>query len=261
MTIATQPPRSRPHHQQPFGKNLSVTLPAVVGLAVILFFLALPRPSTPPTNTTKPPTVIPSADAIQLSADVTWPTGTGPCPAVILIHDFAQDHHQWDPFVQDFIRAGFVVVAYDGRGFGESRLATVPTDQAAWENAMPNDVAAVVAYLKEQSRVDVNRINVVGAGLGANIAYVASGSQLGIHRAVLLSPHLTPGVLDGAKVKDFSPTGILGVAGTTEKSNLDAVMSRVKSKHERLDVDGGSLGVSLLTNEQTLTSVLTWLQG
>ncbi len=236
-------------------------VPAALALVGLFAYLSRPHANhqTAVTNSDVPSVKIATSDGISLAADVHLPIGTAQVPAVILIHQFGQDRHEWDAYVQKFVAEDFAVVTYDIRGFGQSNLQTIATSQMTWFNSMPNDVPAVIAYLKNQSRVDVGRIDVVGSVLGANIAFVSS-TLADVHRTVLLSPSVTPGVLDGTGVANFSPKNILGVAGTTEKSDLDKTMATVSGEHERLDVDGGSLGSSLISNQDTLAHVLTWLK-
>ena len=41
-------------------------------------------------------------------------------PALLLLHQWESDRHSWDDFAKQLQSDGFVVLAIDGRGFGES---------------------------------------------------------------------------------------------------------------------------------------------
>lgn len=68
---------------------------------------------------------------------------------------------------------------YDIRGMGESVVladggAFEPGEDATHLDSLPLDVAAAVEFLGERREVDPRRIAVVGASVGANIAYVGA---------------------------------------------------------------------------------------
>lgn len=238
---------------------------ALVVLAVIGLVISYTKKPSVTVNTTNTPTdtasvTITTSDDVNLSATVKYPVRNIQVPAIIFVHEYAKDRHQWDVHTQKFIDAGYAVLSYDMRGFGESRLPSIPTDTESHLAMLQKDVPDVIAYMKQQPSIDSEKIIVIGAGIGANIAYVASGSDLNIFRTVVLSPVPLTSVRDGSSIKNFAPKDILGVAGTADMKNLNAMMKHVTGLHEIFEVDGGSNGVSLLSNEQTLNYILTWLQ-
>lgn len=253
MTKNNLPTKQRP---------LPLVVVAVLALLAIVVFLTWPKKPAPTTTTTPDlsAVTITTQDGIQLSATTTYPVRNIQVPVVILLHDYGQDRHQWDLYVQKFVDSGFAVLRYDMRGFGDSRLSSIPKDKPAHLKMLPRDLPAVFEYLQQQPQIDPAKINIIGAGVGANVGLVASGSQTGIDRVVLLSPTVSPGVLDGSGIENFFPKNVLGVAGTTDIKDLQTVMSHVAGIKEEYVVDGGSAGVSLLSNEQTMMHILNWLQ-
>lgn len=230
---------------------------------VIISIVALrPKPTVAPVvnNTDNSSTTITTSDGIELSVTFKQPADTGQAPAVILLHDYGQDRHEWDPYIYDFVEAGFATLSYDMRGFGESRLSAIPKDQPTHLRMLPDDLPAVIEYLQQQPNINQDQVIMIGAGVGANVAFVASGDLDGIDRVVLLSPTASTGVLDGAGMENFLPTNVLGVAGTTEFKDLTTIMSQVTGKKEEYEVDGGSRGVALLSHDQTLAYILAWLK-
>jgi len=241
------------------------TIVALVVLAVIGVVISLTKKPVVTSNVTNTSTdttsvTITTTDEVKLSVTVKYPVRNIQVPAIIFLHEYAKDRHQWDAYTQKFIDAGFAVLSYDMRGFGESRLPSIPTDTESHVAMLQKDVPDLITYLKQQPSIDPEKITLIGAGLGANVAYVAAGSDLGVYRTVLLSPIPQTKATDGSAVKNFSPKNILGVAGTENAKDLNAIMKNVTGLHETFEVDGGSFGASLLNNEQTLSQILTWLQ-
>src|ERR1700709_1075514 len=60
-----------------------------------------------------------STDTIQIDADLYTPAET-PAPAVLLAHGFGQTKADLVPEAKELQNAGYVVLAYTARGFGQS---------------------------------------------------------------------------------------------------------------------------------------------
>lgn len=249
------------------------TAPPVVALGamavVILLTLAfhlMTKPAVAPTinKNTKaaagPNLAIVTSDGVTLAGNLIYPSGSGPWPVVILVHEFGQDRHQWDAYRDTFLGDRMAVLAYDTRGFGDSALANVPSAQTAFFGNMPNDLAAVVGYVRRQTNIDQTKIYVIGAALGANIAFVAAGSDLGITKTVLLSPSVNP-QLDGRDVANFLPANIYGLASPTDLAALDTLMAAVSEpKKTTILSDSTARGAALLGTNQVINAVRQWLK-
>ncbi len=157
-----------------------------------------------------------TSDGKAIAGIITRPA-TGSClPAALLLHQFGNDKSQWNAHLPAFIAAGYVTLAIDLRGHGESDpqdgafndLLTDP-DQA------PLDVQAAIAHLMGDDAVDPARVGVVGTSIGANLAVVAASQDLGVGATVALSTRLTPveSLLGGAAVS-LGP--LLCYAGETD---------------------------------------------
>src|SRR4029078_11516124 len=133
------------------------------------------------------------------------PTSNIQAPAIILLHEYGKDRHEWDPYVQNFVDAGFAVLSYDMRGFGDSRLKSIPANKEAHLAQLPKDLPDVMAYILSQPSINPQHISVIGVGVGANVAFVGSGSHLDIHRTALLVPEALSKSLDGSTVTNFTP--------------------------------------------------------
>ena len=119
-----------------------------------------------------------AADDTGISAAYYAPT-TNPAPGIILLHDYTKNRDEWSTFLPALQGAGFAILAIDLRGHGEStrRLTAQGPKSLDYHNFTPRDfqdmlldVEAAYDWLTEQPGVDKNRIALVGAGLGANLA-------------------------------------------------------------------------------------------
>jgi pimeloyl-ACP methyl ester carboxylesterase len=120
--------------------------------------------------------------------------GSAPLAAAILLHDLEGSHRSVEPLAQALQAAGITVVAPDLRGHGAStsRLGTADAvdvrllkkpdfelmaatrgGQIREQSAIRGDVESVRNWIKRQADdgdLDMNRLVVVGSGLGAAVA-------------------------------------------------------------------------------------------
>jgi pimeloyl-ACP methyl ester carboxylesterase len=186
-----------------------------------------------------------TSDGVKLAANWTSPSGgeEGAFPSVLLIHDLGEDSRVWEGLVQKhLLPAGFAVLSLDLRGHGrsaeapEAKTGADPT-RAFASNVFPPDIAAAVRWLKSREDVDVNRISVVGCGLGADLAYLASGKHEEIRSAVAISANAENAKRLSAGIQNFLPHAILfmacdgdqnGVASARELEKLTGFPVRVQ---------------------------------
>jgi pimeloyl-ACP methyl ester carboxylesterase len=113
---------------------------------------------------------------------------------LILIHDAGADRRSWDPYVPLFRTRGWNVLTFDLRGHGESvrqdmRHALLKADASdlSSPHVYPADVRAAVAFAARQPRHEAGRIALLGAGLGADLAYAGSARGWGGVSTVCIS--------------------------------------------------------------------------
>ncbi len=85
-------------------------------------------------------------------------TDEGAGPAVVLLHAGIADLRAWDPVVPPLVAAGYRVVRYDSRGYGESTTQDVAFSRRA-------DVIAVLDEL------GIGRAPLVGNSMGGSTAF------------------------------------------------------------------------------------------
>jgi len=250
--------RRLPSHHQKTALGLSF----LAILAVVTVILLWPKKSAAPVNTAADTSniTITTTDGIALAATIKYPVATNNIPAVILLHEYGQDRHQWDPYLQRFLDAGFAVLSYDMRGFGDSRIASIPASQTEHLKSLPNDVPAVLEYLRAQSVINVDRISLIGASVGANTAFIANGLYGGVYRTVLLSPVDRDGSITAYGAKDFSPSNIFGLADNTEATTLDLYLKSVSGEKKRKIIPNGGHGIQLLEQSGVVDGIIQWLQ-
>lgn len=118
----------------------------------------------------------------NLAATVTRPKGAAAAaPAVVLVSSSASGDRDGFGFGVPFLGqlagaladAGFLVVRYDRRGFGQSGGRS----ESARVGDYADDVRTVVRWLAERKDVDRNRIALVGHGDGGWAALLAAGRE------------------------------------------------------------------------------------
>jgi len=196
------------------------------------------------------------ADQFRLAADWYEPKGTQEkFPTVLLIHGFGEDRHTWDPFIQSYLLPkGWGVLNIDLRGHGRSTSKGNEKVQAqpSWimdPNQFPADLEAAVNWLKSKKRVDVNRIACIGGGLGADLAYLASGKFEEIRTAVALSSTAEISQTWARGIQNFQPHSILYIATQGDPPGLD-------SSHQLEKLTGFPVQVRVVLNSNLKGSKL-----
>ena len=229
------------------------------------------EPSTPAEMVKGEPVSFTTPDGFRISA--AWFTSnrqTGRRPAVILIHPYDQNLGIWIPFVPDLADEGYHVLAYDVRGHGGSTLRDNvyfprSTFQTEDFNSMPLDVEGAIGWLKTRPDVDAARIGLVGAELGANIAFVSSGIYPDVKTSVAISliTRLRQDILLGNNVGNFQPRSVLFMAshgdGYTYTSS-ELLAQRTKDPVRVSGYQGTANGPALLNNPAARAEILQWLR-
>lgn len=112
----------------------------------------------------------------RLAGDLRLPEGPGrpPWPAVVQGPGWLglRDAKLYRPYHEGLVAAGFAVLTFDYRGFGDSEGSATYLDPAA----QVEDIRSAVTYLESRSDIDAQRLGVFGSGgTGGGNAVVAAG--------------------------------------------------------------------------------------
>ena len=147
---------------------------------------------------------------------------------VILVHMDGGSSQDWEFFAGRLKRTGFQTLALNLRGHGASRLASGKPEREDYSK-MASDVKAAIEWLSQRGVTD---LQLVGAGIGANVALQAASEDPRIQRLVLLSPK--------HRVRGLSVDGLL--SGYGERPLFIAVSAE----------DGRAARTALLLDSQAL---------
>jgi dienelactone hydrolase len=143
-----------------------------------------------------------AADGVVLKASYSSPGKRG--PGILLFHQCSPNGSRrlWDGLAKDLVAAGFHVMTFDNRGFGETggRLPAPPPpppggaafDIAGASPFPPGDGDAALAYLLAQMDVNTTRLAVGGSSCGATDAVDLAARRRDVRAVLLLSGFPSP---------------------------------------------------------------------
>lgn len=131
------------------------------------------------------PVTLDAPDGLTLVGSYYAPTAAGDqdAPAILLLHQAASRKEAWYPVIAPLLDAGYGVLTVDQRGHGR-------TGGKAVMPAMEQDVQLWLDWLREQPGIDPNRLNLMGASIGANLALRGMANDPDVVTAIALSPGL-----------------------------------------------------------------------
>ncbi len=199
------------------------------------------------------------ADDGLVIAGTYYPGPARPAPTALLIHMRSSTREAWQPVASALQKAGYNVLAIDLRGHGDTG-GTIN-----WTLA-PQDVKTVLARLSALPGVDPQRIAVVGADIGANLALGACADLPGCKTAVLLSPGLDiEGIQTTDAMKRFGTRPVLIIASRSDTPSVsDSVtLAKLAQGEEQLQLyDGKAHGTALFSAQPGLAALIVqWLGG
>jgi alpha-beta hydrolase superfamily lysophospholipase len=196
-----------------------------------------------------------AADGTPLSA-VLYEAFQQPAPAVVLVHMLTRTHADWAAIEEPLQEAGFVVLALDLRGHGDSGGRYDPAGDLA---VMQQDVQAAVSLLEARSDVARGRIGIAGASIGANLAVLVGGANPAVRSLALLSPGLDyRGVKCEAAMRKFAPRPALLVAASNDPYALRSIrqLATAGTANEALTLEASGHGTAMLARDPGLAGRL-----
>jgi len=193
-------------------------------------------------------------------------------PVVILLHMLSRSRADWAGFAEELTGEGYCALAIDLRGHGEStRFENAIRNWGDFSEsdyrAMTRDVTGALAWLKSRPEANTDRIALIGASIGANVALISAQNEKTVRTVVLLSPGLNYRGLETAYAAEHYGTRAVLIAGSEadEPGGADArslydIISKVASPAKIKMYQGGIHGSDLLNNGAGLDMIiLAWL--
>ena len=203
-------------------------------------------------------------DLTDLHASFDMPTGIpAPIPAVLLLHGYGEDRTVWRNFTQQLLGRGWAVMALDLRGHGESKTRNKLPLQASPEwrtdsHTFPVDLDPALDWLKARPRIDTQKIVVIGADVGANLALIASGRFPEVRTVVAIKPNLMESLALAGSAQDFQPRSALIVVPNEAEGNRIRTLVTPPS---RLLVNSVAGGTAQATGDKQITdAIFQWLR-
>lgn len=187
-------------------------------------------------------------------------------PGILLLHQCNMDRHAWDQLAGDLNKAGFNVLTFDFRGFGESggeRMTDFAKLGPVMQQKWPGDVDAAYAWLLAQSGVDKTVMGAGGASCGVTQAGDLAERHPEIKALLLMSGRVSP----KAKVH-IEATPDLALFGTASKEDTAAAtgiteaLNASRNSDKVLKIFPGKLhGVPIFDHHRSLEpTVVRWFK-
>jgi dienelactone hydrolase len=206
---------------------------------------------------------IKAADGVNLRGTYFSPGRPG--PAILLLHQCNMDRHAWDAFANDLAAAGFHVLTFDWRGYGDSggeRFTDMAQRQPVMAQKWPGDVDTAFDYLLSRAGVDRARVAAGGASCG-----VAQSANFARRRpAVKALVELSGSAPDAISYVGATPSlAVFGAASEGDKSAAEGVRAIVgasKNPTSKLQVyEGTEHGVPMFAKHTDLEpAIISWLR-
>ena len=236
---------------------------AGIGLALALALAAGLAAQAPNDHTSD--VDIKAPDGITLTGTYYRASATG-APGILLLHQCNMDRHAWDRLAADLNKAGFNVLTFDFRGFGQSggdRVSDFSKLQPIMQQKWPGDVEAAYKWLTSQPGVDKTVMGAGGASCGVTQAGDLAEHHPEIKALLLMSGQVSP----KAKIHLEATPGLavfgIASAGDTGPANgIKAALAASRSPHKQLKIEPGKLhGVPIFDRYRSLEpEVVRWFK-
>ena len=195
-----------------------------------------------------------TSDFVVLKASYYSPGKPG--PGILLLHQCNMDRHAWDTLTPDLIRAGFHVLAFDQRGFGETAGGRADDEKAL------GDAEAAYDYLRSRPDVEKGRMAAGGASCGVSSSSALARRHSDITVLLLLSGSANDASI--AYVRASPSLAVFGAAADHSGSDAADIRAVVTGSHHPqsvLRIVGGSAhGVPMFDTDADLKpSIVKWL--
>jgi dienelactone hydrolase len=186
-------------------------------------------------------------------------------PVFLLLHMMPATKESWNEFAAIIQKNGYAALAIDLRGHGESidqngiRLDYKEFKDGEHRISM-NDIASAKEFLARQSDVDMSRIAIAGASIGANLALWQASIDDDVRLIMLLSPGLNyRGILADELAPKFKwPVYILASEGDTKSVDSSRKLATIFTGETKMEIlKGDQHGTNMFTPE-IMNDILKW---
>ena len=195
-------------------------------------------------------------DGVHLMGTYYRPAATQ-APGVVLLHMLGRQRQDWQAWARALQQAGFGVLAIDMRGHGQSE------GERTWQK-MPLDAAIAIDFLRSRPEIDPQRIVLMGASIGANVALNAAAQDEAVAGVALLSPGLDyHGVKTEPALKAYGKRPLFLAASDEDAyaaSSVRQLDSQAAGPHQMLILKNQGHGTEMLGKKNELEEALMqWL--
>jgi pimeloyl-ACP methyl ester carboxylesterase len=178
-------------------------------------------------------------------------------PGVVLLHMLGRNRGDWDTFARQLQDAGYGVIAIDLRGHGESE------GEREWDK-MTQDAAIAASFIRSRPEINPDRIALIGASIGANIAINYGAQDPEVAGVALLSPGLNyRGVTTEDAVKQYGVRPLFIAASSEDDyaaKSARKLDSLAQGPHQLLILENQGHGTQMLGKDNGLEEALQqWL--
>ena len=186
-------------------------------------------------------------------------------PVFLLLHMMPATKESWNEFAAIIQKNGYAAIAIDLRGHGEStdmngiRLDYKEFKDEEHRNSM-NDIASAREFLAGQSDVDMSRIAIAGASIGANLALWQASIDQDVRLIMLLSPGLNyRGILADELAPGFKGhVYILASDGDTKSAEGSRKLAGIFPGETKLEILKGDLHGTNMFTPEIMNAMLRW---
>ena len=206
----------------------------------------------------------PAADGFSLKG--TFFSAGKPGPGLLLLHQCNADHQVYDQLGTMLSTAGYNVLSFDFRGFGNSKGGEFTDFQKQRDKIlpkMPSDVDAALTFLTKQEFVNSNALGIVAGSCGVNQAIHAAQRHPTVRTMVLLS-----GGTDAegeAFIKSTPKVPIFGVASEEDKMPAESIkkivgLSPNRSSQLQMLKDAGHAAFMFEKEPDLQADIVIWIR-
>lgn len=207
-------------------------------------------------------------DGVNIAGDF-YSVANANAPAVVLLHMMPATKESWRDFAEKLNKNGFQALAIDLRGHGESDGGPNGFQKFSdsEHQASIKDADAAVDFFTIQGR-SLEKIFLIGASIGANLALQFQSEHSEIKKSVLLSPGLNYRGIEtepAARKITENQAVFLAAGGENDKYSAETaqkLFNMLKSKNKELKIlKNTGHGMDILDKNQSLANeIILWIQ-